>query len=660
VAGVEEIIAEITSQHKTLRREDIAALIRSKQDDAKGLLSEEGAARLVAEELLVQTEARAAAGMDIQNVVSGLNDVTVSVRILIGSSLQTFQRKDGTTGQVMRLLAADRTGQVTVVAWDKWAEEISKLENIQGQAARIEHAYTREGLNGRPELHLGERSNIVLNPPDIGAAELPQIEELLTKIAQVTDESTEVHLQAIVQSEPRLHAFKREEREGLVVRMTVVDETGSIPAVFWNERAAEVQGVKPGNIIRVIHARARKADSGIVEIHAESRSQVVIIGRSPIPADIGQAAPPLVVKLSELRGGMRDQVLQVQIVRRGDISEVRRLTGETVKVARVLVADETGLAALSLWDKAADHSLQLKEGDVVLIQGVSARERYGEISLSAGNATQIKILDKTEAPTSLPIWRNISELESARNLVAVRGTLIEEPTVREVQTGQGENVSVGTLRLADDTGDVRITLWRQHAQLASKLRKDMRIQLYGARVRPGLGGGVELSSTPATVMEIVQGQAERPAWQEVRQIIALKEGETAWVRGLVLETPEAFAYIACPKCMQRLSIISEEVTCEACGYNGPPQFRLTLRLKLDDGTGVLDVQADTHELEQILGDSAAWTVKEMKGKNATRLPLPTMITASLTGKKMEALGQAERSLTTGRPVFHSSKAILVE
>jgi replication factor A1 len=329
-------------------------------------------------------------------------------------------------------------------------------------------------------------------------------------------------------------------------------------------------------------------------------------------------------------------------------------------VARVLVADETGLAALSLWDKAADHSLQLKEGDVVLIQGVSARERYGEISLSAGNATQIKILDKTEAPTSLPIWRNISELESARNLVAVRGTLIEEPTVREVQTGQGENVSVGTLRLADDTGDVRITLWRQHAQLASKLRKDMRIQLYGARVRPGLGGGVELSSTPATVMEIVQGQAERPAWQEVRQIIALKEGETAWVRGLVLETPEAFAYIACPKCMQRLSIISEEVTCEACGYNGPPQFRLTLRLKLDDGTGVLDVQADTHELEQILGDSAAWTVKEMKGKNATRLPLPTMITASLTGKKMEALGQAERSLTTGRPVFHSSKAILVE
>ncbi len=657
MAGVEEIVSEIMAQHKGLRREEVNALIEAKRADSKGLLSEQGAARLVAEELLVQMEAESQAMMDLQNVVPGLNDVTVTVRVMMSWPPQSFQRRDGTVGQVMRFAIADKTGQAVVVAWDKKADEISKLNELQGQIVRIEHAYTREGLSGRPELHLGERSAFVLNPSGSELGEIPEFHELLNTIAQITEETSEINLQGIVQAEPRSHAFQRNGREGLVTRTILADSTGSMQVVFWNERAADVEGLKSGDLIRVLHARARKNNAGNLEVHVESRSQVTVLERAP--SERPQSTAP-VMKLRDLKGGMMGQTIRVQVVRKNEVREVKRLTGETVKVGRILVGDDTALAALSLWDTAADITSQVKEGDVFVVQGVSVRERYGEISLNAGKNSQIQIEATAENAEPVSAIRKVSELENAKNLVGVEGTLIEEPTVREVLTSQGENVQVGTLRLGDDTGDVRVTLWRQNAQLASKLRKGMKVRIFGLRVRTGLGDATELSSGPVTVLELVQGMAQRPAWQDIKQIIALKEGESLWVRGLVLETPEAFTYLACAKCNQRFNIHADEIACGSCGYSGQPQIRLAMKMKLDDGTGVLDVQADMHELDQILGESAAWTVKEMKSKRSTRLPLPPMIIAPIAGKKIEAYGAAERSLQTGKPIFHSSKAMLVE
>lgn len=657
VVGVEQIKSEILAQHKGMRPEVLDALIEGKKSDAKGLLSDEGAARLVAEELLVKMEAEANSGIEIHSVVAGLNDVTLNARVLASWPVQSFLRRDGTTGQVTRLEIADRTGQAMVVAWDKKAEEIATLADIQGKIVRIEHAYTREGLSGQPELHLGDRAIFSLSPPGKAAQEIPEFHELLTTIVQIA-ETGEANLQALVQTPPRTHAFQRNGREGQVTRVVLADKTGAISAVFWNERAQEANDLKPGDLVRVLHARLRKDNAGNLEVHVESRSQVTVIERGP--EDYQQAPPPPAIKLADLKGGLRDQTVRVQVVRKSDVGEVKRLTGETVKVGRLLVGDETGLVLLSLWDTAADIARDIKEGDILMIRGVSARERYGEISLSAGKTSQIEVEPSTEQTRRISVIKKVNELETAKGLVAVEGTLIEEPTIREVLTGQGENVQIGNVRIADDTGDVPITLWRQHAQLAGKLRKGTRVRLFGVRVRPGLGGGAELSSSPATSLELVQGVAERPAWQDVRQIIAVKEGEALWIRGLVLEPPEAFAYVACPKCNQKLSLNADEISCDSCGYVGAPQVRMTLKTRLDDGTGVLEVQADIHELEAVLGESANWTIKEMQSKRSTRLPLPPMIMAPIAGRKMEAHGSAERSVQTGKLIFHSSKTILTE
>jgi len=83
LSQVQTIVKEILSKREELSEEQILNLIEEKKKEGRGLLSEEGAARLVAEELLIQTRGTDLGRMQVKDLVSGLNDVTISGRVLL-------------------------------------------------------------------------------------------------------------------------------------------------------------------------------------------------------------------------------------------------------------------------------------------------------------------------------------------------------------------------------------------------------------------------------------------------------------------------------------------------------------------------------------------------------------------------------------------------
>ncbi|MEM3507514.1 MAG: hypothetical protein QXT31_07695, partial [Candidatus Bathyarchaeia archaeon] len=103
---VEEIIEKILTQRKDLSREKILELMEKKKKDAEGLLSDEGAIRLIAQELLVKTDEKKLEGVSITDLYDGLNDVTLIGRVITVWPIQEFQRQDGFLGKVMRILIA--------------------------------------------------------------------------------------------------------------------------------------------------------------------------------------------------------------------------------------------------------------------------------------------------------------------------------------------------------------------------------------------------------------------------------------------------------------------------------------------------------------------------------------------------------------------------
>ena len=164
---LEETIKRILSSRSDIKRKEILEMIKKKKIGAGDFLTDETAARIAASDLgvaIVQKPIRLK--IQIQDLVSGLNDVTVVGQVTTVYPPKAFIRRDLTEGKLARLLVVDNSGTLRVVLWDDKVELVESGK-IQGkQTIRISHGYVREGLDGNLEINLGTRGtiNILMEP----------------------------------------------------------------------------------------------------------------------------------------------------------------------------------------------------------------------------------------------------------------------------------------------------------------------------------------------------------------------------------------------------------------------------------------------------------------------------------------------------------------
>jgi len=163
--SVEEIVQHILLHCQDLTRGEVVKAIEMKKAASSGFLTDEAAARLVAAELGVEIKLKETLPkIHIHQLVSGLNDVTVSGRVLNVNKPHSFQRSDG-KGQVARLLIADKTGCIQVVLWNDKAELAREIR--PRQIVKVLHGYVRKSRGGEMELHVGQRGDVQIAPGDV-------------------------------------------------------------------------------------------------------------------------------------------------------------------------------------------------------------------------------------------------------------------------------------------------------------------------------------------------------------------------------------------------------------------------------------------------------------------------------------------------------------
>ena len=655
MSTVQTIVEDILSKRHDLSEDRVLALIEEKKKEGHGLLSDEGAARLVAEELLIQTRGTELGRMQLRDLVSGLNDVTVSGRVLMAWPPQTFQRRDGTPGRVLRLVLVDRSNRASCALWDRHVDVVSRKGNLQGRVVRIGHAYTRQGLSGDAEVHAGDRSSIDVDPQDLPTSDFPEFKELFTPIGKLTVDANQVNAVGIVQLDPRNYSFTKEDRTGSVLRAIIADESGSIPLVAWNERAEELRELKKGEILQVVNARTRQDSNGRVELYAEKRTQTTVLDSSP-----EYLKPPIrrTYKIATLTPEVATADLNVSILSKSPPREVKRPTGESVKVSSILIADETGIASLSLWDDQAELVNQISEGDSVQVRGVTVRERLGELRLSLGRSGELQ--KSTEQRTYQLIITKLNALESAKGLLTVEGSVSDEPLIRQVVTEKGETVDVASFTLRDETGSVKVTLWREQATGATKLRPGTKLRIVGVSVRPGFTGQLELTTLPFTKINTLdQSATGRPAWEDIRHVIALESGLTTWVKGMVLDTVGGVSLTAlCETCNGDLKVTENSLMCDRCNGKKAGKIVLSGRLKIDDGTGVAEVILTNQDPTGLASTDPKQIVERMLNEGGTSVSIRKEELADLIGKEIEVYGTAGQS-TQGKLGFDAKKIIVV-
>ena len=136
----EQILEKIQKQTNKPTSE-IEPLIENKLKQLSDLISKEGAAHIVANELKVKLFDNVEGKQKIKDLVAGMNSIEVLAKVTNNYGVREFQ-KDGKPGKVASLMIGDETGTCRMVMWD--TNHISEIENnnlTENKVIIVKNAY---------------------------------------------------------------------------------------------------------------------------------------------------------------------------------------------------------------------------------------------------------------------------------------------------------------------------------------------------------------------------------------------------------------------------------------------------------------------------------------------------------------------------------------
>ncbi|GAA0652203.1 single-stranded DNA binding protein [Salarchaeum japonicum] len=313
-------------------------------------------------------------------------------------------------------------------------------------------------------------------------------------IADIEPEMEEVKFLAKVTSVGELRTFERDEEDedGRVLNVDVADESGSVRVSFWDEQAAAATDeLEPGQVLR-IKGRPKDGYNG-VEVNV---SQVEVDEDEEIDVQVVDT-----YRVEDLTMGASDVDLVGEVLSTDDVRTFSRDDGSEGKVSNLLVGDETGRVRVTLWDEQADLAEEFAAGDVVEVTDGYVRERDGSLELHVGNRGRVETVaeDVSFVPDAKPI--DDLELDETADIAGVVRSVDEKRTFDRDDGSEGQ---VRNVRLQDQSGDIRVALWGEKADL-------------------DIGPGDELLFTDVGVQDGWQDDLEASAgWQST--VITLDDG----------------------------------------------------------------------------------------------------------------------------------------
>lgn len=254
------IIEEITEK-TGLSAEEINQKIADKMEELAGLISEEGAAHIIANELQVSLNQDYSQELKISDIKPFMKNLKITAKIVSLYDLIEFER-EGNTGKVRSALIGDDTGVIRCAFWHSCADKIADCK--EGDILGLEKVTSKDN-NGRSELHLSFDEAITINPSGVEITvsnKMPTPEK--KKIAEVETDQVVTIYGVVVQSynpnffkscpECRKRVQEKEEKfycdvhgevqpnTSCVLNVVVDDGTGNMRCVCFSENAEKLYG----------------------------------------------------------------------------------------------------------------------------------------------------------------------------------------------------------------------------------------------------------------------------------------------------------------------------------------------------------------------------------------------------------------------------------
>ena len=238
-----ESIVEKIKAGAGLSEKEIDAKVNEKMKQLSGLISREGAAHIISNELGIKLLEQTSGKLQIKNIIEGMRDVETVGRVQQKYELREFNT-NGRQGKVASLVLADETGRIRVVMWGDQADNLNNLK--ENDILKVQGGYVRNNT-GRLELHINDRSKVIINPPGESVNAVQAVQQARAERKEIKDISEKDAFAEIMGTIVQAYdvRFFESKREGekpysYVLNAVIDDGTDNIRVAFFREQAEKL------------------------------------------------------------------------------------------------------------------------------------------------------------------------------------------------------------------------------------------------------------------------------------------------------------------------------------------------------------------------------------------------------------------------------------
>jgi len=439
-ADFKELTQKICSETGKSEQE-VKKLVEDKKAKFSGLLTDSGAAFMVAKELGVGVENKKQPkkSIKISDLSDGLKGLTLLVRVLHIYSPKEYQ-KNNKKGKYCRLLVGDETGEISLTLWGNDVKKIEQAKVERGAVLLLKDAFVS---SYKEQLQLGIPFNgsIEINPKTKKAEILPKPEKIAIKLADLGEGMENIDVFARIVRIFELNEFKREGQKRKVLSFLIADETSQVRATAWNEMADTVNNLEPGQLIKIEGAYTKKGLNG-TELHLGWNARIieepVIAFKVPELNELSSQGFER-KKIRELSEGEMVEVLgTITAINKGNL-----LFKTCPKCGKKLVSEENGFVC--------EKCGEIKEPKNRLVVTVIVDDGTGAIRTSLFGRNAEKILEKSTLEIEKALQENTpSEVIEKIGIKAIGKTMLFSGRVKKNAINKEElEMSISIARKPD-------------------------------------------------------------------------------------------------------------------------------------------------------------------------------------------------------------------
>ncbi|HEU4444320.1 MAG TPA: hypothetical protein VFR94_06590 [Nitrososphaeraceae archaeon] len=462
---------EIILQEKPeINAETVKDMIEEKKRTVgAGYLTDQGALFLVAADLGISFDGAPKNDSTLKDLYIGAKDITVTGRVMNIYPTRRFVKKETHEEIRNRTIAIyDNDSAVKVKLWDLQADFPDDKELKPGDLIRISRGYVKSSLNGSPVINLG--SNSTIEKVNDNNSAVPEIDSITISVTDIKEPRDFAVVAGRVSSNPRVSEFtnsRGEAAKSLQLQLSNDDKSRSVRVMIWNVDELKIPKVLEDGIeLKLIGVRIRQGNpqygNSDFELHGDEGTSMEFSGNQ------------VEVELMPLR-----------------IISVGRETKRGI--VNCLAVDRSR----KYFTLSIDRSLMTSEiTQDTVVECIPSRIFGSSVVLSADDSYIRVVEDDSSFPRASLLESKIKDINSSQDPVLIEAIVLQMPNETEVTTKSSEVIPLTDTILGDDTGEIRITGWREQSSEIRKLNIGDRIKVVGATINSRAGAKPELTLRP--------------------------------------------------------------------------------------------------------------------------------------------------------------------